>query len=65
MASLEARGLSIEQSRGVVDRLVEAQAATVGATHVFTLAFVIFIIAAAMVWLAPKPQGEIDTSAAH
>jgi DHA2 family multidrug resistance protein len=65
MAKMEAGGLSTEQARGAVDRLVEAQSATVGATHVFTLAFVIFLVAAAVVWLAPKPRGKVDTSAAH
>lgn len=65
MAQLEARGLDTEQARGIVDRLVEAQSSTIGATHVFTLAFVIFAIAAAIVWLAPKPRGKVDTSAAH
>jgi DHA2 family multidrug resistance protein len=65
MAKMEAGGLSTEQARGAVDRLVEAQSSTVGATHVFTLAFVIFVIAAAVVWLAPKPRGKVDTSAAH
>lgn len=65
MAQLEARGMSTEQARGVVDRLVEAQASTVGATHTFTLAFVVFLIAAAAIWFAPKPKRAVDTSAAH
>ena len=65
MDTLQTRGATSEQARGVVDRLVEAQAATVGATHVFTLACVIFAIAAAIVWLAPKPKGKADMGAAH
>jgi DHA2 family multidrug resistance protein len=65
MARLEARGMSHEQARGALDRLVEAQAATIGANHVFTLAFVVFILAGAVIWLAPKPKRVADTSAAH
>lgn len=65
MADLEARGMSHEQARGLIDRLVEAQASTIGASHVFVLAFVVFIIAAAFVWLAPKPQRIGDPNAAH
>ena len=65
MAQLQARGMSVEQSRGVIDRLVEAQSSTVGATHVFTLAFVVFLVAAAFVWIAPKPKGPPQMGAAH
>ncbi|QNQ08221.1 DHA2 family efflux MFS transporter permease subunit [Sphingomonas alpina] len=65
MATMESRGMSTEQARGAVDRLVDAQASTIGATHVFTLAFVIFVIAAAVVWLAPKPKAGVGMGAAH
>lgn len=65
MDQLQAKGLSLEQARGTIDRLVEAQSSTVGATHVFTLAFVAFLIAAAFVWLAPKPKGKPEMGAAH
>jgi DHA2 family multidrug resistance protein len=45
-----------EQARGVIERLVEAQAATIGANHVFAVSAVILFIAAWMVWLAPRPR---------
>ena len=65
MSAMEARGMTHEQARAVIDRLVEAQAATVGATHVFIYGFVVFLIAACVVWLAPKPARAVDTSAVH
>ncbi len=65
LASMQARGMSAEQARAALDRLVEAQAATLGATHVYFYAFVVFVIAAAVIWIAPKPQKVADTSTAH
>ena len=65
MATLEARGFSHEQARAVIDRLVDAQAATVGAGQVFFYAFAVFMIAAAIVWLAPKSKGSASAMSAH
>ncbi len=65
MSSLQTRGLSEEQARSMMDRMVEAQAGTVGATHVFTYASVVFLLAACVVWLAPKPKRVVDAGAAH
>jgi MFS transporter, DHA2 family, multidrug resistance protein len=65
MATLEARGLTHEQARGLIDRLVDAQASTIGASHVFVLAFVAFMISAVFVWLAPKPAHTVASGAAH
>ena len=65
MEAMQARGMDMEQSRQLLDRMVEAQAATVGATHVFVGAFVVFILAAAIVWLAPRASRIADPSAAH
>lgn len=65
MDAMQSRGMSIEQSRGMLDRLVEAQAATVGAGHVYVYAFIVFVIAAGLIWLAPKARRLADASAAH
>ena len=56
MTALQARGLDPEQARAAIDRLVEVQAATLGAIHVYTISALVFIIAAAAVWIAPKPK---------
>ena len=65
MTALQNRGFTVDQSRGVLDRLVEAQAATVGATHVFLYAFFVFVIAAAIVWIAPRAKAGVSMGAAH
>lgn len=65
MDNLQTHGFSMDQARGVLDRLVEAQAATVGATHVFVYAFAVFMVAGGLVWLAPKATRVADPGAAH
>jgi MFS transporter, DHA2 family, multidrug resistance protein len=65
MASLTAKGMSTDQARAVIDRLVDAQSATVGAVHVFLLAFAVFMFAAAIIWIAPKSKGSTSAMSAH
>ncbi len=65
MGTLEQRGMGQEQARAVIDRMVEVQASTIGVFHIFWLAAVVFVIAAASVWLAPRPKYAADPSAAH
>ncbi len=64
VSSIQRSGLSTEQARGVVDRLVEAQGATLGVIHVFALSAFAFCIAAALVWIAPKPR-SLNSGPAH
>lgn len=65
MAMLQARGLSEGQARGVLDRLLDAQAATLGAEHVYLIAGAVFLIAAAIVWIAPRPKRGGAVSGGH
>jgi DHA2 family multidrug resistance protein len=53
---LQAAGMTPDQARGVIERLVDAQAATIGSNHVFAISAVILFVAAWLVWLAPRPQ---------
>jgi MFS transporter, DHA2 family, multidrug resistance protein len=53
---MQSAGLTLEQARGSLDRLVEAQAETLGAVHVYWLSVVVFCIAASLVWFAPRPK---------
>jgi DHA2 family multidrug resistance protein len=64
LAAMESAGLTADQARGVLDRLVEGQAATLGVLHLFLASGVIFVIAALSVWLAPRPQ-QISMGASH
>lgn len=63
MAQLQASGFSEAQARGVLERLVDAQAATVGVGHVFGLGAIILLIAAFLPWLAPRPKGNFMAGA--
>ncbi len=65
ISSLMAKGMTGEQARAVIDRLVDAQSATVGAVHVFLLAFAVFMVAAGIVWIAPKSKGSAAGMSAH
>ncbi|WP_309547068.1 DHA2 family efflux MFS transporter permease subunit [Sphingomonas sp. SUN039] len=65
MNSLMAKGMSSDQARAVLDRLVDAQSATVGAVQVFFYAFAVFMVAAGIVWLAPKAKGSAAAMSAH
>lgn len=64
-AQLSAMGLSTEQVRQMISNLVDQQATVVAIDHVFFLSAIILFAAAAIVWLAPRPTGTADTSAAH
>jgi MFS transporter, DHA2 family, multidrug resistance protein len=65
MAKMQAGGMSVDQSRGVLDRLVDVQASTIGASHVYLYACAAFGVAACLVWLAPKPANVTGPAGAH
>ena len=65
MQTLQSRGLSIEQSRQFVSQLVDSQAIAITTINLFELFAAIFIGAAAIIWLAPKPAHSVDLSAGH
>jgi DHA2 family multidrug resistance protein len=56
MATLQAQGFGFEQARAAVDRMVEMQSATLGAIHVYIAAGLVFLVAAAAIWVAPRPR---------
>jgi len=58
LTTLQRAGLTLEQARATLERLVEVQALTISATHVFQYAAGVFVIGAMMVWLAPRPPRE-------
>ncbi|WP_420144617.1 DHA2 family efflux MFS transporter permease subunit [Sphingobium sp.] len=62
---LSGMGMSAEQARQVISNIVEQEAIVLAVDHVFFLSAVILFAAAVIVWIAPKPRGAVDTSAAH
>lgn len=65
MASMQAGGLSPEQARAALDMMVQSQAFTIATNQVFLVSALLFIVAASIIWLAPKPARVVDLSAAH
>jgi DHA2 family multidrug resistance protein len=65
MASLQMRGLSLEQARATLDRLVDVQAYTLSTTMVYQQVCVVFILAAASVWIIPKVKQMAPMGPAH
>ena len=65
IASATQRGLSAEQGRGLIERMVDQESFALATNHLFALAAVVFFVSAAIIWLAPRPARPVDPSAAH
>jgi DHA2 family multidrug resistance protein len=65
MATLQAHGFGLEQSRQYVSQLVDAQANAISTVNLFELFAAIFVGAAAIIWLAPKPKHAVAAGAGH
>ncbi|MBV9512338.1 MAG: DHA2 family efflux MFS transporter permease subunit [Caulobacteraceae bacterium] len=58
-------GASREQATEMLTHLVEGQSVMLATLNMFAVIAVCFGFAAALIWIAPKPEGPIDTSGAH
>ena len=58
-------GLSAGQAVGSVTNMVQGQAVMLATNQVMFASALIFILAAAAVWLAPRPARTVDASAVH
>jgi len=65
IATVQGLGATYEQARGNLDRLVEAQAATLGAIQVYWYSVVVFLAAAGLVWIAPRPKPNPNMGGGH
>lgn len=65
IGKLQGRGATVDQARAAIDRLVEAQTATIGVLHIFMIAGVVFLIAAAAIWIAPKGRATAGIGGGH
>jgi len=63
--SLTNMGQSVESAVATLDRIVQGQSVMVATMHIFSTIAVCFVLSAVIIWFAPKPEGPIDTSAAH
>jgi len=65
LADLTSRGFTQDQARQMIANMVDAQSMVVSMDHVFFIASLVLFLAAAVVWLAPRPTAKVDLSAAH
>jgi DHA2 family multidrug resistance protein len=65
MATLQAHGFGVEQSRQFISQLVDSQANAATTVNLFVLFAAIFVGAAAIIWLAPKPKHAVEPGVAH
>ena len=56
MSALVSQGLTPDQATGQVDRLVQVQSVMLATNQMFTVTVGLFLLGAALVWLAPKPR---------
>lgn len=55
-AALMQQGMSSEGALGYISSLVDKEALTLSANHVFLILSLVFITAALMIWLCPRPK---------
>lgn len=65
MATLQARGFGVEQSRQYVSQLVDSQANAISTVNLFELFAAIFVFAAAIIWFAPAPKHAVAAGGGH
>lgn len=64
--AFEAQGMSHDQALYALNNLVDEQSVMIATNQVMALVAIAFFIAAAVIWLAPKPKHAIDaTQAGH
>ncbi|MFC4256496.1 DHA2 family efflux MFS transporter permease subunit [Altererythrobacter xixiisoli] len=60
-----ASGASPEMATASLAGLVERQSVMLATLDMFATVSLCFVVAATLIWLAPRPKGPIDTSAGH
>ncbi|MCI4589518.1 DHA2 family efflux MFS transporter permease subunit [Sphingobium sp. BYY-5] len=63
--ALQAAGFSMGQVRGTIEQFVVQESNAMAITQIFLLAMVVFVAAAMVIWLAPRPGRAIEAGAAH
>jgi DHA2 family multidrug resistance protein len=58
-------GATRDQATELLTHLIESQSVMLATLNMFAVIAICFGFAAILIWLAPKPQGPIDTSGAH
>jgi MFS transporter, DHA2 family, multidrug resistance protein len=62
-ATLQGMGFSASQATSQIDALVQSQAVMVATDHIFLISALMFVVGAAVVWIAPKPKAAAPAGA--
>jgi DHA2 family multidrug resistance protein len=62
---LTASGYSLEQARLILSQMVDRESVALSTGQTFVIAACVFGAAASIIWLAPRPRRDVDTSAVH
>jgi DHA2 family multidrug resistance protein len=65
MRALAASGFNHEQSLQAMDQLVQSQAVMLSTNELMQFSSLAFLLAAFLIWLAPRPTRKIELGAAH
>jgi len=65
VADMVAQGMSPESAVASLTRTVEQQSVMLATLDMFAVITLVFLFAALLPWIAPKPKGPIDTSGGH
>jgi DHA2 family multidrug resistance protein len=63
--ALAAQGFSLDQTRGLIAQLVDKEAFALATSHIFLLSAFVFVGAAMIIWLTPRPRRAVTPGAAH
>lgn len=58
-------GINREQAVAGLDMIVQQQSVMLATLNMFAVLAIVFAFSALLIWMAPRPQGPIDTSGAH
>lgn len=63
--TLMAQGMSSDGALGYISSLVDKEALTLSANHLFLILAMVFVFAALIVWLAPRPKAGVGGMPSH
>jgi DHA2 family multidrug resistance protein len=58
-------GFSADQVRAALSQTVDVESMALAANHVFLISAIIFVFAAMVIWLSPRPVRAVEAGAAH
>ncbi|CAN5170373.1 DHA2 family efflux MFS transporter permease subunit [soil metagenome] len=58
-------GMSADQGRAMISNIVDQEAIVMAINYTFWIAAFVLVCAAVLIWLTPKVEAPVDTSAAH